>query len=427
MPQKFFYIETRGCQMNFHDSEKIMGILKREGYLPTEELKKADLIIFNTCSIRKKPEEKLFSSLGRLKNLKHQKPSLKIAVCGCIAQQKGEELLKRAPHVDYIFGPQNISKLPAILSLERAIITEENPDIQYEELPTERKNGIKASVTVMFGCNNFCSYCVVPYTRGREVSRPLDNIIEEINSLAEQGYKEVQLLGQNVNSYRDGEYDFSDLLRRVNDISGIERIRFITSHPRDLTERLIKTMAELDKVCEHLHLPIQSGSDRILRLMNRGYSYEDYKRKVELLRNYIPDIAITTDIITGFPSENEEDHYCTLRALEEIQYDGIFAFKYSQRPGTKAAEMHDQIPEDIKSRRLSEILKLQDAITLKKNTGLIGTVQEVLIEEKTVTGQASGRTRTNKIVLFNEVLSPGLIVKARITQARIHSLLAESL
>lgn len=413
--------------MNFHDSEKIMGILKREGYLPTEELKKADLIIFNTCSIRKKPEEKLFSSLGRLKNLKRQKPSLKIAVCGCIAQQKGEELLKRAPHVDYIFGPQNISKLPSILSLERAVITEENPDIQYEELPAERMNGIRASVTVMYGCNNFCSYCVVPYTRGREVSRPLEKIIEEIKSLAEQGYKEVQLLGQNVNSYRDREYDFSDLLRMVNDIPGIERIRFITSHPRDLTEKLIKTMAELDKVCEHLHLPIQSGSDRILRLMNRGYSYEDYKRKVELLRTYIPDIAITTDIIAGFPSETEEDHHHTLRALEEIEYDGIFAFKYSQRHGTKAAEMPDQIPEDIKSERLSEILKLQDTITLRKNSGLVGTIQEVLIEGKDETGQTTGRTRTNKIVLFNEDLPSGLIIKAKITQARIHSLIAEPL
>ncbi|MCX7794750.1 MAG: tRNA (N6-isopentenyl adenosine(37)-C2)-methylthiotransferase MiaB [Thermodesulfovibrionales bacterium] len=427
MPSKFFYIETRGCQMNFHDSEKIMGILKKEGYFPTDEPRKADLIIFNTCSIRKKPEEKLFSSLGRLKHLKRQRPSLKIAVCGCIAQQKGEELLKRASHVDYIFGPQNISKLPHILTLEKAVITEENPEIQLEELPAERIDGIKASVTVMYGCNNFCSYCVVPYTRGREISRPLEKIINEIKSLADQGYKEIQLLGQNVNSYRDREFDFSDLLRKVNDISGIERIRFITSHPRDLTERLIKTMAELGKICEHLHLPIQSGSNRILNLMNRGYTYEDYKKKVDLLRSYIPNIAITTDIITGFPSETEEDHHQTLRALEDIQYDGIFAFKYSRRPGTKAADMPEQISEDIKSRRLSEILKLQDNITLKKNTGLIGTIQEVLIEGKAETGQTLGRTRTNKIVILKEDLPSGLIIKARITEAKIHSLIAEPL
>ncbi len=413
--------------MNFHDSEKIMGILKKEGYLPTDEPKKADLIIFNTCSIRKKPEEKLFSSLGRLKSLKRQKPSLKIAVCGCIAQQKGEELFKRAPQVDYIFGPQNISKLPSILTLEKAAFIEENPEIQYEELPADRVDGVRASVTIMYGCNNFCTYCVVPFTRGREVSRPLEKIIDEVSALADQGYKEIQLLGQNVNSYRDGEWDFPDLLIKINNIQGIERIRFITSHPRDLTEKLIKTMAELEKVCEHLHLPIQSGSDRILKLMNRGYSYEEYKRKVELLKTHIPDIAITTDIIAGFPSETEEDHYCTLRALEEIQYDGIFAFKYSQRPGTKAAGMPEQISEDIKSRRLSEILKLQDAITLKKNTGLTGTIQEVLIEGRTETGQTTGRIRTNKIVIFNEDIPSGLTIKARITRARIHSLLAEPL
>lgn len=413
--------------MNFHDSEKIMGILKKEGYLPTDEPKKADLIIFNTCSIRKKPEEKLFSSLGRLKSLKRHKPSLKIAVCGCIAQQKGEEIFKRAPYVDYIFGPQNISRLSSILTIEKGVFIEENPEIQYEELPVEREDGVRASVTVMYGCNNFCSYCVVPFTRGREVSRPLEKIVDEVKTLADRGYKEVQLLGQNVNSYRDGERDFSDLLRNINNIQGIERIRFITSHPRDLTEKLIRTMAELEKVCEHLHLPIQSGSDRILRLMNRGYSYEEYKGKVELLRTYIPDIAITTDIIAGFPSETEEDHYCTLRALEEIQYDGIFAFKYSQRPGTKAAELPEQVPEDIKSKRLSEILKLQDAITLKKNAGLTGTIQEVLIEGRAETGQTTGRTRTNKIVLFNEDIPSGFIVKARITQARIHSLQAEPL
>ncbi len=413
--------------MNFHDSEKIVGILKREGYIPTDEPKRADLIIFNTCSIRKKPEEKLFSALGRLKPLKRQKPSLKIAVCGCIAQQQGRELLKRAPYIDYIFGPQNIGRLPHILSMDAVIMTEDNPELPLEELPAERVNGVKASVTVMFGCDNFCSYCVVPYTRGREVSRPLKKIVEEVRVLAEQGYKEVQLLGQNVNSYRDGEYDFAALLRHINDIKGIERIRFITSHPRDLSEKLIRTMAELEKVCEHLHLPIQSGSDRILELMNRGYNYAEYKRKVGLLRHYIPEISITTDIIAGFPSETEEDHSLTIKALEEIQYDGIFAFKYSQRPGTKAAEMPEQIPEDIKSRRLSEILKLQDSITLKKNNALISSVQEVLVEGKNEAGETMARTRTNKIVILDKELPAGTIINVRITEARIHSLSARIL
>jgi tRNA-2-methylthio-N6-dimethylallyladenosine synthase len=427
MQQKFFYIETRGCQMNFHDSEKIVGILKREGYIPTDQPQKADLIIFNTCSIRKKPEEKLFSALGRLKALKRQKPFLKIAVCGCIAQQQGSELLKRAPHIDYIFGPQNIGRLPNILSMDTAVMTEDNPELPLEELPAERVNGVKASVTVMFGCDNFCSYCVVPYTRGRELSRPLKKIVEEVRALAEEGYKEVQLLGQNVNSYRDGEYDFADLLRHINDIKGIERIRFITSHPRDLSEKLIRTMAELEKVCEHLHLPIQSGSDRILELMNRGYTYGEYKRKVDLLRHHIPEIAITTDIIAGFPSETEEDHSLTIKALEEIQYDGIFAFKYSRRPGTKAAEMPEQIPEDIKSRRLSEILKLQDSITLKKNNALISSIQEVLVEGKNEAGETISRTRTNKIVILDKEFPSGTTLKVKITGARIHSLFAQVL
>jgi len=413
--------------MNFHDTEKIVGILKREGYIPTDEPKKADLIVFNTCSIRKKPEEKLFSALGKLKPLKRQKPSLKIAVCGCIAQQQGRELLKRAPYIDYIFGPQNIGKLPHILSMDTAIVTEDNPELPLEDLPAERLKGVRASVTVMFGCDNFCSYCVVPYTRGREVSRPLKKIVEEVRTLAEEGYKEIQLLGQNVNSYRDGEYDFADLLRHINDIKGIERIRFITSHPRDLSEKLIKTMAELEKVCEHLHLPIQSGSDRILALMNRGYTYAEYKRKVDLLRHYIPDISITTDIIAGFPSETEEDHALTIRALEEIQYDGIFAFKYSRRPGTKAAEMPEQIPEEIKSRRLSEILKLQDSITIKKNKALIGSIQEVLVEGKNEAGELVGRTKTNKIVILDKELPEGTIINVEITDARIHSLSARIL
>ncbi len=406
--------------MNFHDSERIKGILVQEGYSEVHDPDGADLIIFNTCSIRKKPEEKLFSALGRLKFLKSRKPDLKIAVCGCIAQQKGEDILKRAPHVDYVFGPQNIGKLKEILSFDKKINIDENPELPYEEIPALREDGIRASVNIMYGCNNFCSYCVVPYTRGREVSRPVKSILQEIRLLAENGYKEIVLLGQNVNSYK-GEIDFPDLLKEVNKIEGIKRIRFITSHPKDLSEKLIRYIADLDKVCEHIHLPLQSGSDRILMLMNRGYTYSDYLKKVELLKKYVPDIAITTDIIAGFPTETGKDHRSTINALKEIEYDGIFAFKYSPRPNTVASRMDGQIPEEIKGERLKEILKLQDEISLKKNRLIEGTIQEVLVE--TIEDNMSkGKTRGNKIVYINGNYPHGEIMNVLIEKARIHNL-----
>ncbi len=406
--------------MNFHDSERIKGLLVHKGYSEAQNPESADLIIFNTCSIRKKPEEKLFSALGRLKALKRRKPHLKIAVCGCLAQQEGENILKRAPHVDYIFGPQNIGKLKEILSFDKKIDINENPELPYEELPTLREDSVRASVNIMYGCNNFCSYCVVPYTRGREVSRPVKSILDEIRLLAENGYKEIVLLGQNVNSY-DGEIDFPDLLKEVNKIEDIKRIRFITSHPKDFSEKLIRYIAELDKVCEHIHLPLQSGSDRILMLMNRGYTYSDYLKKVELLKKYVPDIAITTDIIAGFPTETDEDHKLTINALKDIEYDGIFAFKYSPRPNTVASRMDCQIPEEIKGERLKEILRLQDEISLKKNKLLEGTIQEVLIETME-NYMSKGKTRGNKIVYINGNYSAGEIMNVLIEKAHIHNL-----
>jgi len=425
--QKKVHIHTFGCQMNVHDSEKMAGILKAEGYAEAANAEDADLIIFNTCSIRQKAEQKFRSELGKIEALKNKKPLLKVAVAGCIAQQKGRDILKKNPHVDYVFGPQNIYKLSGILKTDSMVCTEDNPELQNINLPAERRENVKAWVSIMYGCNNFCSYCVVPYTRGRERSRPSQNIYEEVCGLAEKGFKEITLLGQNVNSY-NRDVDFPGLLRKISAIEGLERIRFVTSHPRDLSDGLISCIKELPKVCEHIHLPLQSGSSRILKLMNRGYALEDYLEKAEKLKELIPGIAITTDIIAGFPSETDKDHSMTITALGQIEFDGIFAFKFSPRQGTKAAEMDGKVPEEIKSQRFNEILQIQDSITSRKNKGLEGTVQAVLVEgpSKTDKGKITGRTRTNKIVNFegNGTLI-GRLVNVEIKTAMRHSLEGE--
>jgi tRNA-2-methylthio-N6-dimethylallyladenosine synthase len=416
--------------MNVHDSEKIAGILSQEGFSYTDNPKEADVIIFNTCSIREKAEQKFFSELGRIKHLKRRRPDLKIAVAGCIAQHRGEDLFKKAPHIDIIFGPQNIHRLGDLIKSDsNAIANDDNPELAELELPVLRKEEGRAWVSIMYGCDNFCSYCIVPYTRGRERSRSAESIIKEVQDLALQGFKEVTLLGQNVNSYRSS-LDFPGLLDRINSISGIERIRFVTSHPKDLSLELIKAMRDLEKVCEHIHLPLQSGSSRILRYMNRGYDYDDYRRKIDLLRKEIPNISITTDIIAGFPGETETDHELTLRALREIEYDGIFAFRYSPRDGTLAARMDGQVDEDIKLRRLQEILEVQDIITLKINKKLEGSIQEILVEGRSESDPAkmTGRTRTNKIVNFQgEGFPKGAIINVKIVEAKKHSLLGQLL
>lgn len=416
--------------MNVHDSEKIAGVLSQEGLSMTTNPKEADVIIFNTCSIRKKAEQKFFSELGRIKHLKRKKPDLKIAVAGCIAQHRGEEIFKRASHVDIVFGPQNIHRLKELLmSQGNAIANEDNPDVAEIDLPVLRRDQGRAWVSIMYGCDNFCSYCVVPYTRGREKSRPSENIIKEIKELAEQGFREITLLGQNVNSYKSS-LDFPGLLRAINSIDGIERIRFVTSHPKDLSIELITAIRDLDKVCEHIHLPLQSGSSKILKLMNRGYDYDEYKRKVDLLRKEVEGIAITTDIIAGFPGETEEDHAHTINALRDIEYDGIFAFKYSPREGTVASKMEGQLDDETKQRRLQEILDIQDSITLKINKKLEGSIQDVLIEGKSETNPSmlTGRTRTNKIVNFRAgEYYAGMIIPVRIIEAKRHSLLGEIL
>jgi tRNA-2-methylthio-N6-dimethylallyladenosine synthase len=422
--KKTVYIRTFGCQMNVHDSEKILGVLEQEGYSETGDPCKADLIIFNTCSIRQKAEQKFYSELGRTKAYKKRGPKVKIAVAGCIAQQEGENIIRKAPYVNFVFGPQNIHALKNLTSGTIAsIVTEDNPEIAETDLPVKRADGVNAWVTIMYGCNNFCSYCVVPYTRGKERSRPTENILSEVKELAGRGYKEITLLGQNVNSYRS-DTDFPGLLRRLDRVGGIERIRFVTSHPRELSDELINAMAELPKVCEHIHLPLQSGSSKILKLMNRGYTCEEYIGKVSKLREKVAGIAITSDMIAGFPEETNEDHMLTIKALKEIEFDGIFAFKFSPRPGTKASGMN-QLSEEIKSDRLSQLLKVQEEITEKKNKSLEGTTQEILIagESKINREKLTGRTRTHKIVNIPKIdVQNGSLIFVEITRGRQHSL-----
>lgn len=422
--QKMVFIYTYGCQMNVHDSEKMLGVLSENGYKTADSPEEADLIIFNTCAIREKAEQKFYSQLGRTKSLKRKNKDLQIAVAGCVAQETKEKLIRRAPYVDFVLGPQNIHLISRMVSGDsRSEMFDDNTELAMQELFASRQNRFKAWVSITYGCNNFCTYCIVPYTRGREVSRPSGRIISEVKDLAEKGYKEVTLLGQNVNSYRD-DINFPELLQRI-DALNIDRIRFVTSHPRDFSERLIESMAVLPHVCEHIHLPLQSGSDRILKLMNRGYTYRDYERKIDLLRKMIPDIAITADVIAGFPGETDTDHRATISAIKNIGFDGLFAFKYSARRGTKASAMEGQLPDDVKSERLNEILDLQEKITYIKNRALEGTVQEVLIEgpSETNASMLAGRTRANKIVtVIDGGEETGSYVNVRIDKARLHSL-----
>jgi len=420
--------------MNVHDSEKIAGIFSESGLINAGHAENADVIVLNTCSIREKAEQKFLSELGRLKKAKDYNPGLKIAVAGCIAQQQGKSLFKRFPYVDFIVGPNNIDKLYRWID-NKSIGTalEDNPEYHKKNLPMQRAGGVRAWVSIMYGCENFCAYCVVPYTRGKERSRPAQDIYDEISSLAKRGFKEVTLLGQNVNSYGrtlEEAVHFPDLLRKVHSIDGIERIRFVTSHPRDLSEELILAMKELPKVCEHLHLPIQSGSDHVLHLMNRGYTFKEYRRRVDGLRKMIPGISITTDIITGFPGETEGDFRMTMQALTDIQYDGIFAFKYSKRPGTKAIEMPDHVPEQVKAERLAQVLQLQEAVTYQKNSELVGQVLEILVEGPSSSDpeRLTGRTGTNKIVHYcGEREDQDAFVNVRIVKAGLHSLFGEKL
>ncbi len=407
--QPKFHICTYGCQMNEHDSEQMAGLLSSEGYSWADNLEQADIILINSCTIRWKAEEKAFSQAGRLKRLKKFNPNLKIGFCGCVAQREREEIFKRAPHIDFVFGTLNIQSLPCLV---KKLCNEEKHICAVLDHPLNRDNNscfplrtdrVKAWITIMEGCNNFCSYCVVPYVRGRERSRKPEEIMKEAAFLARSGYKEITLLGQNVNSYGKDltpPLNFSDLLLRINTIQGIDRIRFVTSHPKDLSMDLIYTIKECKNVCEHIHLPLQSGADRILKRMGRGYTLTEYMDKVKTLKALIPGISITGDVICGFPGETEQEFEQTLKVIEETKFDGLFAFKYSSRPQTVASQMSGQVPEEAKIMRLHRLQMLQNQICTEINSKMFNIMTPVLIEgvSKKNPDKLTGRTRTNKIV-----------------------------
>ena len=410
--KKTYCIVTHGCQANEHDSEKISWILENMGYEWVDNFKESDLIIYNTCLVRENAELKLYGQLGALKNLKRKKPDIMIAVCGCMMEREEprEVILSKYNHVDIIFGTKNIDKLPQLINRYEQTgktvvdVVEDDREIA-EDIGANRKYPFKAYVDIMYGCNNFCTYCIVPYTRGREKSREPKNVIAEVEELANKGYKEITLLGQNVNSYGntlDYDYSFAKLLREINKINGIERIRFMTSHPKDLSDELISAIAELDKVCEHFHLPVQSGSNRVLKAMNRKYTKEDYINLVEKLKEAVPGIAITTDIIVGFPGETEEDFNDTLDLVKKVGYDSAFTFLYSIREGTYAANMENQIPDEIKHERFQRLLDTLYPIFYEKNIPYKDKIVDVLVEEvsKNDENVLSGRTRTGKLVHF---------------------------
>lgn len=423
-------IETYGCQMNEHDSEKLAGVLKEKGYKLIENTEKADIIILNTCCIRENAEVKVHGKIGYLKQYKRENPDLIIGVCGCMMQQEGmaEKIKDKHPHVDIVFGTHNIHEFSQLLDAakeesETIIDIWEEKEELIPDLPTRRETDHKAWVTIIYGCNNFCTYCIVPYVRGQEKSRPPLDIVTEIKELANDGIKEVTLLGQNVNSYGhdlDREVNFANLLEQLDQIEGIKRIRYMTSHPRDFTTKLIKAIAKSDKVCEHFHLPIQSGSSRILKKMNRGYTQEEYLALVEEIRKYIPQAAVTTDFIVGFPSETEEDFAETLKVVEEVEFDMAYTFKYSQRSGTPAADMEGQVDEDTKQKRLQKLMDIQSNISARKNKKLLGKTVEVLGdgESKNNPNRQTGRTRTNKIVVFNSDIDlTGKLINVNINKA----------
>lgn len=425
--------------MNQYDSERIAQVMGRVNYTLTDEPAAADLILLNTCSVRDKAEHKVYSALGSWREIKEHKSTVIIGVGGCVAQQEGDKLLKRVPYLDLVFGTHNINKLPEMVEQvqvahARPVETAFYRDPSYMEDPDGRTNvqGVKAFVTIMQGCNKVCSFCIVPHVRGREVSRPSEKILVEIESLVRQGVKEVMLLGQNVNSYgktSTGEIGFSKLLAGVDAIEGLSRIRFTTSHPQDLSPELVEAYATLAKLCQHLHLPVQSGSDSVLLRMRRGYTRREYLDRINGLRQRCSEVALSTDIIVGFPGETDGDFERTLELLGEVEYDEIYSFIYSPRTHTVSAKLYnDDIPEDVKKDRLKRVQTFQQGISLKKNKQKIGRIEEVLVDghSKLKNGQVMGRTRTNRIVnLRGSETLLGQLVHARITGATVTSLIGE--
>ena len=440
---KKVYIRSFGCQMNEYDSAKMADVMRvAEGYEPTSDPEQADLILFNTCSVREKAQEKVFSDLGRVKHLKQK--GVLIGVGGCVASQEGAAIIDRAPYVDVVFGPQTLHRLPQLLKqrlqLGRAQVDISFPEIEkFDHLPPARVEGATAFVSIMEGCSKYCSYCVVPYTRGEEVSRPFEDVLTEVAGLAEQGVKEVTLLGQNVNAYRgtmggtDDLADFALLLEYVHEITGIERIRYTTSHPNEFTQRLIDAYGKLPKLVGHLHLPVQHGSDRILMAMKRGYTVLEYKSTIRKLRAVRPGLSLSSDFIVGFPGETEDDYLKMLRLIEDVGYDASFSFVFSPRPGTPAAALEDHTAATLKLQRLQRLQALIEENVRRISASRVGTRQRILVEGRSHKSAAElmGRTECNRIVNFDGgPLSQRLVgqmIDVRITEALPHSLRAEVL
>jgi len=435
---KKVFIKTFGCQMNEYDSAKMADVLgAAQDYTPTDNPDEADLILFNTCSVREKAQEKVFSDLGRVKHLKDK--GVLIGVGGCVASQEGEEIIKRAPFVDVVFGPQTLHRLPDLLNA-RAQQRKPQVDISFPEiekfdhLPPARVEGASAFVSIMEGCSKYCSYCVVPYTRGEEVSRPFEDVLVEVAGLADQGVKEVTLLGQNVNAYRGrmGESaeiaDFALLLEYVAEIPGIERIRYTTSHPNEFTPRLIEAYGKIPKLVNHLHLPVQHGSDRILMAMKRGYTAMEYKSTVRKLRTIRPGMAMSSDFIVGFPGETEDDFARMMKLIDDVRFDNSFSFIFSPRPGTPAANLHDETPQDVKLRRLQELQAVINRNILEISQERVGTVQRLLVEgrSKRDDGELMGRTECNRVVNFpGPERLIGQMIDVTITEAKTYTLRGE--
>jgi len=434
-PGKLF-IKTFGCQMNVYDTEKSYAC-RQDSYVPAASAEEADVIILNTCSIREKAENKVYSQLGRFKPLKKTNPDLLIGVGGCVAQQEGEQILKRSPSVDVVFGTHNMDELPAMLEERKnsgkriCRVREDSATVPTADAPRVMgARGATSLLTIMKGCNNYCAYCVVPFVRGREVSRQASEILDEAVFLVDKGVREITLLGQNVNSYHDPDTGtgFVSLLESMELLPGLERLRFVTSHPKDLSTELAHAMADLPSVCEHIHLPVQAGSDRVLSAMKRGYTSSQYMEKVELLRKLIPEVEFTTDIIVGFPGEEREDFECTMEILNAVKYQNIFSFRFSPRPGTAAAAIKDPVNADVKRSWLPELQDLQNQITAEKHRNMVGREVEVLVEEKDKkkNGFLEGRTRTNYIVHFpGDPDLVGKIVRIRLTSSRAIHVMGE--
>ena len=428
LQKKRAFIGVYGCQMNISDAERMEGQLATLGYERTEDIARADLILLNTCCVRETAEDKVYGKIGEIKHIKRANPALIFGITGCMAQKEGEALIRRAPHIDFVLGTNKVHELKAtVRQLESA---RRGPVVDVllgdaplpENVPIERTGRLSAWVPIMYGCNNFCTYCIVPYVRGREHSRRPEDVVREVEEAAAQGFKEITLLGQNVNSYgRDHKLaSFAELLLMVDAVKGIERVRYMTSHPKDLSDAVIDAVRQGRHICPHFHLPVQHGSDRILRAMNRVYRKDAYRSLVERIRAAVPDASLTTDLIVGFPGETEEDFGELLDFLREIRYDAAYTFLYSKRSGTPAATMEAQVEDSVKKERLHRLMEVQNEISLEKNAALKGTVQEVLAEGPSRTDEDvwTGRTGTNKIVLWRKKgqETEGDIVRVRITQ-----------